>query len=173
MTQTQEDTYRFKVRVIETGRCGLWPEFRAAPAGWREALGPHSRADCLNFGNTHERNRAVPSVRPPKTVLAVGCGLLFFGGEEQNAGRDKYDFLLRAARFADEHGFSAIWLPERHFTQMGSLYPSPVVLHAALSRETKRIRLRAGSVVLPLNDPTRAAEESASVDNLSGDRVEI
>ncbi len=173
MTQTQEDTYRFKVLVNDQGRYALWPEFRAAPAGWREALGPHSRADCLNFVNTHERNIPVPSVRPRKTVLAVGFGLLFFGGEEQNAGRDKYDFLLRAARFADEQGFSAIWLPERHFTQMGSLYPSPVVLHAALSQKTKRIRLRAGSVVLPLNDPIRVAEEWAIVDNLSGGRVEI
>src|SRR5262249_17448319 len=45
--------------------------------------------------------------------------------------------------------------------------------HAALARETKQIRLRAGSVVLPLHDPLRIAEEWAVVDNLSGGRVEV
>jgi natural product biosynthesis luciferase-like monooxygenase protein len=48
-----------------------------------------------------------------------------------------------------------------------------VVLHAALARETKRVRLRAGSVVLPLHHPLRVAEEWAVVDNLSGGRVEL
>jgi len=173
MTQIQEEATRFTVLVNDQGRYALWPEFRSVPAGWQEVLGPHSRQDCLDFVNKHERKTAVRAVPSAYTVPTVGFGLLFFGGEEQNAGREKYDFLLRAARFADEHGFSAIWLPERHFTQMGSLYPSPVVLHAALSQQTKRIRLRAGSVVLPLNDPIRVAEEWAIVDNLSGGRVEI
>jgi natural product biosynthesis luciferase-like monooxygenase protein len=171
MAQIQEETGQFKVLVNDQERYALWPEFRAAPSGWHEVFPPHSRTECLDFVAKHERKTQVQPQRT--TVPSVGFGLLFFGGEEQNAVGDKYDFLLRAARFADENGFSAIWLPERHFTRMGSLYPSPVVLHAALSRETKRIRLRAGSVVLPLNDPIRVAEEWAVVDNLSGGRVEI
>jgi natural product biosynthesis luciferase-like monooxygenase protein len=173
MTQTQEETGRFSVLVNDQGRYALWPEFRTAPAGWQEILPPHSRAECLAFVSNQERKTQVQSGRPKATTPAVGFGLLFFGGEEQNVGRVKYDFLLRAARFADEQGFSAVWLPERHFAQMGSLYPNPAILHAALSQETKRIRLRAGSVVLPLNDPIRVAEEWAIVDNLSGGRVEI
>src|SRR5205807_362890 len=85
--------------------------------------------------------------------------------------QNKYRTLIEAARFADTHDFAAIWLPERHFTFMGSLYPNPAVLHAALARETKRLRLRAGSVVLPLHDPIRVAEEWAVVDNLSAGRA--
>jgi natural product biosynthesis luciferase-like monooxygenase protein len=46
-------------------------------------------------------------------------------------------------------------------------------LHAAVARETKHVRLRAGSVVLPLHNPIRVAEEWAMVDNLSGGRVEL
>lgn len=174
MTATEISPPRFSVLANDQGRHALWPEFRSVPAGWQEVLGPHARAECLDFVNKKECKfpQEVRSVRRA-AVPTVGFGLLFFGGEEQNAGREKYDFLLRAARFADEHGFSAIWLPERHFAQMGSLYPSPVVLHAALSQATRRIRLRAGSVVLPLNDPIRVAEEWAIVDNLSGGRVEI
>ena len=108
-------------------------------------------------------------VRPAR----IEFGLMFFGGDEGKAAQDKYRTVIEAARFADAHGFSAVWLPERHFTFMGSLYPNPAVLHAALARETKRLRLRAGSVVLPLHDPIRVAEEWAVVDNLSDGRVEI
>jgi alkanesulfonate monooxygenase SsuD/methylene tetrahydromethanopterin reductase-like flavin-dependent oxidoreductase (luciferase family) len=38
---------------------------------------------------------------------------------------------------------------------------------------TSRIRLRAGSVVLPLHDPVRVAEEWAVVDQLSNGRVDL
>ncbi|MEO0488108.1 MAG: MupA/Atu3671 family FMN-dependent luciferase-like monooxygenase, partial [Cyanobacteria bacterium J06659_2] len=65
------------------------------------------------------------------------------------------------------------WVPERHFTDLGCLYPNPAVLQAALARETQRVRLQAGSVVLPLHHPIRVAEEWAMVDNLSGGRVGI
>ena len=47
------------------------------------------------------------------------------------------------------------------------------MLHAALARETQRIRLRAGSVVMPLQSPIRVAEEWAVVDVLSGGRVDL
>jgi alkanesulfonate monooxygenase SsuD/methylene tetrahydromethanopterin reductase-like flavin-dependent oxidoreductase (luciferase family) len=43
----------------------------------------------------------------------------------------------------------------------------------ALAMVTKRIGLRAGSVVLPLHHPARVAEEWAVVDNLSGGRVAV
>ena len=64
-------------------------------------------------------------------------------------------------------------MPERHFHPFGGLFPSPAVLSASLAAHTKRVRLRAGSVVLPLNDPLRVAEEWAMVDNLSGGRVDL
>ena len=38
---------------------------------------------------------------------------------------------------------------------------------------TQRVQIRAGSVVLPLHDPVRVAEEWAVIDNLSGGRVGI
>ncbi|RAM48139.1 MAG: hypothetical protein C6Y22_29445 [Hapalosiphonaceae cyanobacterium JJU2] len=100
-------------------------------------------------------------------------GLMFFASNENALIEDKYHLVIESAKFGDQHGFSSIWLPERHFTQLGCLYSNPAVLHAALSRETKQIRLRAGSVVLPLHHPIRIAEEWAVVDNLSGGRVDI
>ncbi len=99
--------------------------------------------------------------------------LLFFASGEDPTSADKYRLLMESATFADRHGFSAIWLPERHFTAAGCLYPNPAVLQAALSQVTQQIQLRAGSVVLPLHHPVRIAEEWSMVDNLSKGRAGI
>ena len=100
-------------------------------------------------------------------------GLMFFASSEDALAGEKYSLVIDSARFGDKHGFSSIWTPERHFTQFGSLYPNPAVLNAALSQVTERIRLQAGSVVMPLHHPLALAESWAMVDNLSGGRVGI
>jgi phthiocerol/phenolphthiocerol synthesis type-I polyketide synthase D len=100
-------------------------------------------------------------------------GLLFFAASESSLAAEKYRLVLESARFGDRAGFSSIWLPERHFTSFGGLYPNPAVLHAALAMCTTTIRLNAGSVVAPLHHPARIAEEWAVVDNLSHGRVGI
>nr|AHB82069.1 non ribosomal peptide synthetase [Jahnella sp. MSr9139] len=110
---------------------------------------------------------ARPAQRP------VEFSLSYFGKYEAEFRRDKYDLLFEACRWADERGFSAVWLPERHFHSFGGLSPNPSVLAAALARTTRKLRLRAGSVVLPLHNPIRVAEEWAVVDNLSGGRVDV
>lgn len=103
----------------------------------------------------------------------IDFSLFFFSSEGAARTPDKYQLLLDCARFADRAGFHAIWIPERHFQQFGGLYPNPAVLAAALAMITERIRLRAGSVVLPLHNPVRVAEEWSTVDNLSGGRVGV
>ncbi|MBQ0740517.1 LLM class flavin-dependent oxidoreductase, partial [Aquimarina celericrescens] len=47
------------------------------------------------------------------------------------------------------------------------------VAAAAVAASTKNISIRSGSVVLPLHDPVRVAEEWSMVDNLSNGRVEL
>jgi natural product biosynthesis luciferase-like monooxygenase protein len=51
------------------------------------------------------------------------------------------------------------------------LYPNPAVAGAAIAALTDNIQIRSGSVVMPLQDPLRVAEEWAMVDNLSQGRV--
>ncbi|MGA4851320.1 MupA/Atu3671 family FMN-dependent luciferase-like monooxygenase [Streptomyces sp. G5(2025)] len=82
-----------------------------------------------------------------------------------------YDDILTVARTADRLGFHAVWTPERHFQQVGQVFPSPPVLSAALAVATERIKIRAGSVVLPLHHPLKVAEDWAVVDNLSHGRA--
>jgi natural product biosynthesis luciferase-like monooxygenase protein len=84
-----------------------------------------------------------------------------------------YDLLLDSARLADEAGLESVWLPERHFSDFGYLYPNPSVPAAAVAATTRHIGIRAGSVVLPLHHPARVAEEWAVVDQLSGGRAGV
>ncbi|WP_405690199.1 amino acid adenylation domain-containing protein [Streptomyces sp. NBC_00057] len=99
--------------------------------------------------------------------------LFYFASDSSGIppGPDQYRLLMEGARFGDEHGFSAVWLPERHFHAFGGSFPAPSVLAAAVATATRRIGIRAGSVVLPLHHPVRVAEEWSVVDNLSNGRV--
>jgi phthiocerol/phenolphthiocerol synthesis type-I polyketide synthase E len=100
-------------------------------------------------------------------------GLFYFADSSADSSKDKYRLYLEGAKFADRHGFSSVWTPERHFHQKGGLYPNPSVLSSALAVVTGKIQLRAGSVVMPLHNPLRVAEEWSIVDNLSRGRVGV
>ena len=99
--------------------------------------------------------------------------LLFFANAPAEAELGKFDLFRKSSRFADEHGFEAVWIPERHFHAFGGIFPNPALMAVVLAESTRRIRLRAGSVVMPLHHPIRVAEEWAVVDNLSGGRVDL
>ncbi len=96
---------------------------------------------------------------------------LFFFSSYKTAENEKYKLLLDSAQFADREGFKAVWTPERHFHDFGGLYPNPSVTSAALAVLTKQIEIRSGSVVSPLHDVIRIAEEWSVVDNLSNGRI--
>ncbi len=111
-----------------------------------------------------------------KAVKKIDFDLFYFASDEGHAttpGRDRYRLLIEGAKFGDSHGFNAVWTPERHFDTFGGLYPSPAVAGGALSMVTERIKIRAGSVVLPLHDAVRVAEELQLIDNLSGGRAGV
>ena len=117
--------------------------------------------------------KAPASARPATSDTAMEFGVMFFNGVEVAGDRQKYRLVIESARFADAHGFSSVWVPERHYTRFGGLYPNPTVLAAALARETRSLRLMAGSLVAPLHHPLRIAEDWSLIDNLSGGRVGI
>ncbi len=96
---------------------------------------------------------------------------LFYWGNDDGPGPQKYKLLLDGARFADDNGFVAVWTPERHFHAFGGPYPNPSVSGAAVAAVTRNISVRAGSCVLPLHHPARVAEEWAVIDNLTGGRA--
>ena len=99
--------------------------------------------------------------------------LFYFADASEQRGPERYRLLLEGAKFADRNGFAAVWTPERHFHRFGGSYPNPSLTSAAIAAVTERIAIRAGSVVLPLHDPIRVAEEWSTIDNLSGGRVGV
>ena len=80
---------------------------------------------------------------------------------------------LEQCILADEVGFDYVWLVEHHFLTGFSMSPCPEVMFGALSRQTKRIRLGFGVVILPYHHPVRVAERVAMLDHLSNGRVEF
>ena len=99
--------------------------------------------------------------------------ILFFAATPDSEGADRYRVFTRAVDWAEARGADAVWVPERHFTEFGGLFPNPVVPLAYTAARTQRLRLRAGSVILPLHHPVRVVEDWSMLDNLSGGRVEI
>jgi len=159
---------------------------------WREAMGLADGVDagglemlwrlCRDCGVTPGGKRDGSGTEPPAFgPRAVAGGqerdldfsLFYFGNYAAGRAADHYRLVLEGARFADRQGFRAIWTPERHFHEFGGLFPNPAVLAAAIAVATERLQIRAGSVVLPLHDPLRVAEEWSLVDNLSGGRAGV
>src|SRR5438270_13535776 len=89
---------------------------------------------------------------------------------EQKAYRDA----LEQIALADTLGFNGVWLVGHHFREGRSHCPSSEVVLGALSQITSNLRLGFGVTLTPFGfiHPARIAEKVATVDVLSGGRVE-
>ncbi len=76
------------------------------------------------------------------------------------------------AIYAEELGMHSAWIGEHHFSTLGVLSCPDLVL-AYVAARTKRIRLAPAVTVLPLHNPIRVAEQWATLDLLSGGRVDF
>ncbi|MCY4450830.1 MAG: LLM class flavin-dependent oxidoreductase [Immundisolibacterales bacterium] len=90
-------------------------------------------------------------------------------GSEAEAFREG----LALAEAADAWGLDAAWLAEFHFVPDRSVLSSPITLAAAIAGRTQRLRIGFAVYVLPLNHPLRIAEEIATLDQVSGGRVDL
>ncbi|WP_170605711.1 MupA/Atu3671 family FMN-dependent luciferase-like monooxygenase [Ruegeria arenilitoris] len=121
-----------------------------------------------------DENRTLVAGDADYSKAITGRGMdfsLFYWGNDDGVGRDKYKLLLEGAQFADQNGFCAVWTPERHFHAFGGPYPNPSVTGAAVAAVTNNISVRAGSCVAPLHHTARIAEEWAVIDNLTNGRA--
>src|SRR6266567_2810622 len=82
---------------------------------------------------------------------------------------------LTQIELADRLGYDYAWEVEHHFLEEYSHSSAPEVFLGAASQRTSRIRLGHGIVQVPpaVNHPARAAERVATLDLISGGRVEF
>jgi alkanesulfonate monooxygenase SsuD/methylene tetrahydromethanopterin reductase-like flavin-dependent oxidoreductase (luciferase family) len=90
------------------------------------------------------------------------------GGTQRDAFQESFALIDEAERL----GVDSVWLPEYHFNS-GRVLSAPVTTAAAIASRTKRIRLGLGVQCLPLGHPVRIAEEAATLDLISGGRLEF
>lgn len=119
---------------------------------------------------TSDDNRALVSSGQMTSATKMDFSIYYWGNDDKTA-KNKYELLLEGAKFADTHGFVAVWTPERHFHAFGGPYPNPSVTGAAVAAVTRNMAVRAGSCVAPLHHPLRIAEEWAVIDNLTNGRT--
>jgi alkanesulfonate monooxygenase SsuD/methylene tetrahydromethanopterin reductase-like flavin-dependent oxidoreductase (luciferase family) len=80
--------------------------------------------------------------------------------------------IIDEAVYADEIGLHSAWIGEHHFSTLGVLSCPDLALTYVAAR-TRCIRLAPAVTVLPLHHPIRVAEQWATLDLLSGGRVDF
>jgi alkanesulfonate monooxygenase SsuD/methylene tetrahydromethanopterin reductase-like flavin-dependent oxidoreductase (luciferase family) len=89
----------------------------------------------------------------------------------RNANRFVADIIDEAV-YAEEVGLHSAWIGEHHFSTLGVLSCPDLVL-ANVAGRTRHIRLAPAVTVLPLHHPIRVAEQWATLDLISGGRVDF
>ena len=116
-----------------------------------------------------------------------------FGLRYLNTGRNVWsDKAISMAQAAEEAGFESIWTvdhvvvpkgykstyPYASSGRMGDgnedmQYPDPLIYMAYLASVTKTIRLATGILIIPQRNPVVAAKQIATLDQLSGGRIDL
>jgi alkanesulfonate monooxygenase SsuD/methylene tetrahydromethanopterin reductase-like flavin-dependent oxidoreductase (luciferase family) len=98
-----------------------------------------------------------------------------FGGALRTAGRSyeqTYGEYVDYLCAAEDLGYESAFLVEHHFTGLGDIGASLMVL-GNLAARTTTLRLGTAVAVLPWHVPTLLAEQAATVDVLSGGRLDF
>ncbi|SHF70495.1 Flavin-dependent oxidoreductase, luciferase family (includes alkanesulfonate monooxygenase SsuD and methylene tetrahydromethanopterin reductase) [Jatrophihabitans endophyticus] len=90
---------------------------------------------------------------------------------QRKSTHERFREVVANAELAEELGFDGFGVGERHERPFISSAPPVVLSH--LAARTSRIRLFTAVTTLSLLDPVRAAEDYATLDNLSDGRLEL
>ena len=79
---------------------------------------------------------------------------------------------VEQAQAAETLGYRNVWLGEHHFSSYGYL-SRPAQLATYIAAKTTRLRVGTAVIVVPLHHPLVVAEEIATLDLLSGGRLDV
>ena len=92
--------------------------------------------------------------------------------DNQRTANELIADIIDEAVYAEQVGLNSAWIGEHHFSTLGVM-SCPDLALAVVAARTRRIRLAPAVTVLPLHHPIRVAEQWASLDLLSGGRVDF
>ena len=92
-------------------------------------------------------------------------------GDQPSDSQQLHDFIDYVVE-AEALGFESVFLVEHHFTGFGQVSASLNLL-SFLAAQTTRMRLGTAVMVLPWHNPALLAEQAATVDVLSGGRLDL
>lgn len=90
----------------------------------------------------------------------------------ESADSSEYMRVMEQICEADRLGYHSVFMVEHHFTGIGQV-SSTISTLCYLAARTERIRLSTGVTVLPWHNPVLVAEQIATLDLLSGGRVDF
>jgi alkanesulfonate monooxygenase SsuD/methylene tetrahydromethanopterin reductase-like flavin-dependent oxidoreductase (luciferase family) len=105
-------------------------------------------------------------VRVGITYLSMSQGI------EEATTRQKYKEFFEQVEWANDKGFTGIWITEHHFSTY-SLSASPLILLAKAATVGPHLRVGTGILVVPLWDPRRLAADVSTLDAMTDGRLDI
>ncbi len=97
----------------------------------------------------------------------------YYPGNKQKRPANQFIQEIREqALLADKLGYHSAWIGEHHFDTLG-VNSRPDIVLASIAAVTKNIRLAPAVSVLPLHHPLHVAETWATLDLVSGGRVDF
>src|SRR5436309_2142893 len=99
---------------------------------------------------------------------------LFFLMQRDDAWSEPavYDSALEQMLAAESLGYHSVWIAEHHFSDYG-LCSAPPVLASFVAARTDTLRLGMGVSLLPLHHPVDLAEQLATLDIVTGGRLDV
>src|SRR5438445_8781176 len=89
------------------------------------------------------------------------------------AGAERLHAIVEQTCYGEQLGFDSVWVAEHHFHSFGGLFSATPVIGAAIAQKTARIRIGTAVILLPYHNPLRIAEDYATLDCLSGGRLQF
>ncbi len=90
---------------------------------------------------------------------------------EETSPQQVVDNLTEEFCIGEQLGFDSGWLAEHHFSRYG-IGSASLMLLANIAARTATLRLGAAVIISPLHHPVRLAEDTATLDLLSGGRLD-
>jgi alkanesulfonate monooxygenase SsuD/methylene tetrahydromethanopterin reductase-like flavin-dependent oxidoreductase (luciferase family) len=105
---------------------------------------------------------------PDRGMPLCRLGFLTIGQFDPADPGPGHELTLELIEQAEDLGYDSVWIRQRHLQPAIS---SPVALLAAASQRTSRIELGTAVIPLGLENPLRLAEDLATIDIMSGGRL--